>query len=52
MKILKVLGKLLVSVDGKWRSVWNSSGSIPDKVKFEIRSSQRYWPDLIMRVSG
>ena len=39
-------------VDGKWRSVWNSSGSIPDKVKFEIRSSQRYWPDLIMRVSG
>ncbi len=39
-------------VDGKWRSVWSSSGNIPDKVKFEIRSSQRYWPDLIMRVSG
>ncbi len=39
-------------VDGKWRDVWNSSGNIPDKVKFVIRSSQRYWPDLVMRVSG
>ncbi len=39
-------------VDGKWRNVWNSSGNIPDKVKFVIRSSQRYWPDLVMRVSG
>ena len=40
------------SVNGNWRDVWNDSSNIPDKVKFVIRSSGRYWPDLIMRVSG
>ena len=39
-------------VDEKWNTIWDNPADIPDKVRLAIRSSERYWPDLIMRIGG
>ena len=39
-------------LDENWSKVWDTADAIPDKVRIVMRSSDRYWPDLIIKVGG
>ncbi len=38
--------------DKSWSKVWDKVDAIPDRVRVSMRSSDRYWPDLIIKVGG
>jgi general secretion pathway protein J len=37
---------------GEWIDVWESAQRIPVAVRISIKSADRYWPELVVRLSG
>ena len=37
---------------GEWIDVWESTQRIPVAVRISIKSADRYWPELVVRLSG
>ncbi len=46
------VGYLAVYDDGDWLDLWNGSQRNPVAVRITIRSGEKYWPELVIRLSG
>jgi len=42
----------LASYGGEWLDSWGGAQRIPVAVRLTLRSKERYWPELVIRLSG
>jgi general secretion pathway protein J len=42
----------LANYGGEWVDIWEGSQSIPVAVRLTLRSREKYWPELVIRLSG
>lgn len=42
----------LAEYDGEWEAAWPGAQALPVAVRLQVRAAQRYWPELVIGLSG